>query len=224
MTDQQDAMHRALGEIPAPRAPDVADTASRIGAVLGAFLFMAGLLVGVAVKTSWNADVVPRAPQGAVVISDTIKADSAFAALVSRLEDEEGFSATPYRDAGGFAIGYGLNLSTGGFPPDKVDRWLRDGITTDEARDELRSIVRSRIDGLTSGWAPFAAQPIGIRYALVDAAYELGTAGLLAFHDTLRDITLHDPDAAAEDIRSSVWYGQAPKRAERLIEVIRREA
>ena len=161
MTDQQDAMHRALGQKApeAARAPNVFDTAARIGALTGAFLFMAGLLVGVAVKGSRDA---PQGPAGPVQGAVTIKADSAFAALVSRLEDEEGFSATPYRDAGGFAIGYGLNLSTGGFPPDKVDRWLRDGITTDEARDELRSIVRSRIDGLTSGWAPFAAQPIGI--------------------------------------------------------------
>ena len=222
MTGQQDAMHRALDQkVPAPH--NRTQDAARIGFVLGAFVFAAGLLVGLV--ANWASQGPTGPVQGAgVLISDTMAEDSAFNALATRIEDEEGFSATPYRDAGGFAIGFGFNLNTGGFSLNKVDRWLKEGIKIDEARAEVRSILRNRINALTRRWPPFSAQSIGVRYALADAAYELGISGLLSFQDTLMDIAMHDADAAAADIRDSLWYAQAPERAERLIEVIRRDA
>ena len=173
---------------------------------------MAGLLVGVAVKGSRDAPQGPVGPvQGAVLISDTIKADSAFLALADRLEAEEGYRSHTYDDSQGhLTIGYGTNLEI--------------GISRQEARFLLEYRLAASMDCFEKAWPPFSRQNKAVQLALTDAAYQLGCAGLTSFRRFLAALDGGRLPEAVQELRSSRWYAETPNRVERLIEVIRREA
>lgn len=208
--EQYQAMHEAIAGKPPGTTPSLSGTPWNW--VVGAAIFCLGLGVGLHIGKTPQA--VPAAAPVAA------PADSAFDAFVDRVAREEGFRATVYRDNVGVAIGYGFNLTTGGYPTDLIDQWLAGGITEPDARAELAKLLRDRMDALSADWPPYAAQSPGIQFALADASYELGEEGLLSFRDMLRDISLHDAVRAAADIRSSRWYTQEPVRAETLIDAI----
>ena len=195
-------------------APTVADTAARIGALLGAAMFFAGILIGVAMSNSFTSDPIsPVVGQtdGVVATKDTIRADSAFLALADRLEAEEGYRSHPYDDSQGhLTIGYGTNLEV--------------GITKQEARLLLESRLADAMDCFEKAWPPFPRQPAAIQLALADAAYQLGCAGLTSFRRFLAALDGGHLPQAVEELRSSRWYEETPDRVERLIEVVRRES
>ena len=130
--------------------------------------------------------------------------------LVSRLKVEEGFSAHIYLDSRGITtIGYGTNLSA--------------GITEAEAEGLLRIRLNDKRISLRSLWKPFADQPVSVRAALLDMAYQLGTDGVLGFHDMLRALKRGDYEAAALAAEASAWDRQTPRRVQRIVEVFRQE-
>lgn len=56
---------------------------------------------------------------------------------------------------------------------------------------------------------------------LVNMAYNMGVAGLLAFHNTLGMIEAHNYAGAADGMLASRWARQVPNRAGRLAEQMR---
>lgn len=52
--------------------------------------------------------------------------------------------------------------------------------------------------------------------ALVDAAYNLGIAGLLAFHEALNAMQAQDWVGAVQGFRDSLWYQQVPDRVDAI--------
>ena len=95
-----------------------------------------------------------------------------FSKLVQTLKQEEGFRSKPYLDSRGvLTIGFGTDLD--------------EGITKAEGEYLLRERLRSAMERLRMAWEPFSRQPPRIQSALLDMAYNLGTEGLLKFHDML---------------------------------------
>ena len=149
-----------------------------------------------AVKGSRDAHQGPQgAVQGAVLISDTIKADSAFLALADRLEAEEGYRSHTYDDSQGhLTIGYGTNLEI--------------GISKQEARFLLEYRLAASMDCFEKAWPPFSRQNKAVQLALTDAAYQLGCAGLTSFRRFLAALDGGNVAQAVEELRSSRWYSR----------------
>ena len=128
--------------------------------------------------------------------------------LVVRICTEEGFRSHPYPDVHGTtAIGCGTNLNTG-------------GITRPQAEYLVRSTIEERMHSLDTLWPPYSSFPVPWRLALADAAYQLGTAGLLRFTAMRTALAAGDTASANAAIRNSEWYRQTPHRAQRLMQVL----
>ena len=95
------------------------------------------------------------------------------AKLLASIRLAEGFSPTPVPDSGGTVeVGYGRNLDT-------------DPLTPAEAEVLLEGPVDNRIVAVTAALPWFEAATDARQRALVEMAYQMGTAGLLGFHDLL---------------------------------------
>ena len=170
-----------------------------------------GLCVIIAILLSGQFPIRKAPPENREVIAASqasLIPPNPMVALVSRLKVEEGFSAYTYLDTRGITtIGYGTNLSR--------------GITEAEAEGLLRTRLNDKRISLRSLWKPFADQPVSVRAALLDMAYQLGTDGVLEFHDMLYALERKDYEGAAEAAEASNWDLQTPRRVERIVEVFR---
>ena len=117
--------------------------------------------------------------------------------MVSRLKVQEGLRLRPYADSKGFpTICYGtrLPLTVAERVHVGVDRDLRDGLTEPECEWLLRGRVRINADAFTGRWRPYELQPFDVQVVLIDAAYQLGPTGLLAFETMLFVLSVGDYD------------------------------
>lgn len=115
--------------------------------------------------------------------------------LISR---QEGFRGMPYDDSlGKPTIGYGTLLP----------------ITEDEGQ----LLLASRLDPILKGLQinlPWFNQLDGVREAaMLSWAYQLGVAGVMAFHHALDAIEAHDWQHAYDAMLDSLWAKQTPARA-----------
>ena len=148
-----------------------------------------------------------------------------YADLVARLQTEEGFRATPYRDSrGNLTVGFGTNLSI--------------GLTRAEGALLLRSRLERSSQCLAKRWTPWRLTGPRTREVLLDMAYELGCAGVVGapevvksgdcdkpraerpagcgFRDMLAALARRDFAAAAREIMDSRYARQVPARATHL--------
>jgi lysozyme len=127
--------------------------------------------------------------------------------LITQLRREEGVSRHAYQDHLGFwTIGVGRLIDQrkgGGLSDEEVDYLLRN----DAARFESEVLK-------ALPWAAALNEP---RLAvLIGMAFQMGTAGLLGFKQTLAAIRdEHYPHAAALMLQSK-WAEQTPARAKRM--------
>ena len=138
-------------------------------------------------------------------------------AVVERLKAAEGLRLTPYDDSlGNSTICYGtkLPLTAAERAYIGVDRDLADGLTEPECDWLLRGRVQPNADDFIGRWPPYAEQPYAVQVELVDAAYQLGGAGLASFHDMLGFLQAGDYESAAQDVLRTLWGRQTPARAE----------
>ena len=165
-----------------------------------------------------------------VVVLDPIMAQepSAIDIVVERLKLEEGLRLDAYRDSGGvLTIGYGFNLEV---PMDAVERGYldghdpTDGVTEEQAEWLLRHRAERAVEDFQRRWPPYADQPLTVRVALADMAYELGDTGLAAFHTMLRLLEQGDYTAAADDALQTLWAREVPNRARRVTDLFRSAA
>ena len=133
--------------------------------------------------------------------------------LIPDIEADEGFRAQAYPDplthGDPWTVGYG---ATG------------PGITqgTVWTQDQAYADLVQRVATLTTQLAASLPWFLGLsdlrQDALVNMSYNMGLAGLLAFHKTLTLISEADYTGAAADMLESLWAKQVPSRAKRLSE------
>jgi len=133
-------------------------------------------------------------------------------AILSDLQDDEGFSPVAYQDHLGYwTIGFGT----------LVDKRKGGGITQDEGRYLLRNrlaTILSRLDQLRPAWRTY---PDEVQNALANMAYQLGPVGLHGFEGMWARLNEHDYDGAAREALDSQWAKQTPSRATRIAAIIR---
>jgi lysozyme len=121
----------------------------------------------------------------------------------------EGYSAKPYRcTAGKLSIGYGRNLDDVGIIEKEAEILLFFDVFQ----------VSIQLDSRIPYWKD---QPIPVRIALVEMAFQMGVGGLLTFKKMLsavREKRYHD---VITEMLDSRWARQTPLRATHLSTTIR---
>jgi lysozyme len=129
--------------------------------------------------------------------------------LTAQLARHEGRRNKMYKDSVGVeTIGIGHNLR---------DRPISDAAVDQIFSDDLAETERELLEH-----APWIGDLDDARQGvLLDMAFNLGVAGLLAFHATLAAIQRGDYFTAAAHMMDSVWAKQVGLRAEELAEQMR---
>ena len=130
--------------------------------------------------------------------------------LTEQLRRDEGVKAQAYTDSLGLlTIGVGRLIDSrrpgAGLRPDEIDFLLRNDI-------------QDRVAALKNALPWFERLNDARRGALVNMAFQLGTAGLLGFKSTLSLVERGQYAEAAEQMLKSKWSAQTPARAKRLAE------
>lgn len=130
--------------------------------------------------------------------------------LTAQLRRDEGTKATAYQDHLGFwTIGVGRLIDSrkpgAGLRPDEIDYLLKNDIA-------------DRVQALTKALPWLDRLDEARRGVLINMAFQMGTAGLLAFRQTLGLVRDGKYAEAAEQMLKSKWAEQTPGRAKRLSE------
>lgn len=127
--------------------------------------------------------------------------------LTEQLRRDEGVNASAYQDHLGYwTIGVGRLIDErkgGGLRPDEIDYLL--------AND-----IKDREEALSAALPWFKDLDPVRQGVLLNMAFQLGTAGLLAFKQTLRLVSEGNYSDAALQMVQSKWASQTPERATRL--------
>jgi lysozyme len=129
--------------------------------------------------------------------------------LLDRLINEEGLRLKPYIDSvGKMTIGIGRNLTDVGITREEAIYLCMNNI------DEVVTDLQEHLDY-------FDSLPDPAQLVLADMAYNLGTVGLLLFHNTLQFIKSGDYELAAENMLKSKWARQVGQRAIDLSDILK---
>lgn len=127
--------------------------------------------------------------------------------LAQQLRRDEDVRASAYQDHLGYlTIGVGRLIDErkgGGLRPDEIDYLL--------AND-----IKDREEALSAALPWFKDLDPVRQGVLLNMAFQLGTAGLLAFKQTLRLVSEGNYADAALQMVQSKWASQTPERATRL--------
>lgn len=127
--------------------------------------------------------------------------------LTQQLNRDEGRKPAVYQDHLGYwTIGVGR----------LVDARKGGGLRADEIDYLLRNDINDRVDALTRALPWFQNLDDARKGVLLNMAFQMGTAGLLGFSNTLERVRLGDYAGAAAGMMQSKWAGQTPERAARL--------
>lgn len=128
--------------------------------------------------------------------------------LIRQLKGDEGVRSTVYSDSLGYAtIGIGRLVD-----PRKTSVGLRQI----EIDFMLQNDIEDRINMLSKYLPWFQNLDSARQGVLLNMAFQLGVAGLLAFKTTLALADKGDYNAAADAMLQSKWAQQTPARAQRL--------
>jgi len=130
--------------------------------------------------------------------------------LTAQLRRDEGTMATAYKDSMGWlTIGVGRLIDSrkpgAGLRPDEIDYLLKNDIA-------------DRVQALQKALPWFAKLDQARQGVLINMAFQMGTAGLLAFRQTLGLVRDGRYAEASEQMMKSKWAEQTPARARRLAE------
>jgi lysozyme len=129
------------------------------------------------------------------------------AELTKQLTRDEGRKPAAYQDHLGFwTIGVGR----------LIDARKGGGLRDDEINYLLRNDIEDRINALARALPWFHPLDDARKGVLLNMAFQMGTAGLLAFTSTLEAVRLGEYDRASLLMLKSKWATQTPERAKRL--------
>lgn len=127
--------------------------------------------------------------------------------LIDQLRRDEGEVLTAYQDHLGYwTIGVGR----------LIDQRKGGGISKEESAYLLENDINIRIASLRQKLAWFDDLDEARQGVLVNMAFQMGVAGLLAFTKTLAMVKTGDYEVAASGMLQSLWARQTPARAKRL--------
>jgi lysozyme len=128
-------------------------------------------------------------------------------ALLSQLEEHEGFRSSAYTDSEGW-----LTIGVGRL----IDKRKGGGISKAEARVLLINDVDRVVNQLVAA-LPWWSELDDVRQnVLIEMGFQLGVPGLLKFKNTLRAVEAGVWHVASSGMLASKWAKQTPKRAEKL--------
>jgi len=119
--------------------------------------------------------------------------------LKERIRQVEGFRSALYPDQGGWAIGYGRNLT-------------RDPLDREEAEFLLECGLRKRIAAIGRRFGPFEQLDPVRREVLVEVAYNCGVDGLFGFQKMLKAVAAGDWVVASAELLDSEAARRLPGR------------
>lgn len=130
--------------------------------------------------------------------------------LTAQLRRDEGQRPLAYQDHLGYwTIGVGRLIDSrkpgAGLRPDEIDYLLKNDIA-------------DRVQALTKALPWFDRLDEARQGVLLNMAFQMGTAGLLAFRQTLGLVRDGEYTEASEQMMKSKWAEQTPGRAKRLSE------
>jgi lysozyme len=130
--------------------------------------------------------------------------------IASQLRRDEGLRLHAYKDSlGYFTIGYGELIEA-------IPGHAEYTVTQDQAEEQLQRKIAETIQGLMLRLPWFTKLSLPRQGVLINMGYNLGLAGLMQFHTTLRMIEAGDYVSASKEMLHSVWAGQVGDRAKRL--------
>jgi lysozyme len=128
--------------------------------------------------------------------------------LSRQLRGDEGVKKCAYQDHLGFwTLGVGRLVDA---------RKSGSGLRDDEITYLLNNDIDDRIEALTRALPWFQNLDDARRGVLLNMAFQLGTAGLLGFKNTLAMIQAGQYEQAAAAMLQSKWATQTPERAQRM--------
>ena len=127
--------------------------------------------------------------------------------ITDQLRRDEGEVLSVYNDHLGYAtIGVGR----------LIDKRKGGGITAEESAYLLNNDIKRKTAEVIQA-LPWAEHLDPVRFAVLqNMAFQLGTAGLCGFKNTLKFIEAGNYEQAAENMRLSKWATQTPARCHRL--------
>lgn len=129
--------------------------------------------------------------------------------LADRIERHEGYRQFVYTDSLGHpTVGIGRALDTRGVTHDEARYLLENDIAQETAAIRVALPWVSSLDETRFG-------------VLVEMAFQLGTEGVMKFHQALGAMARGDWDAAADQMLDSEWAKQTPARAQELAQIMR---
>lgn len=141
--------------------------------------------------------------------------------IISLLNFEEGFKATPYIDTEGYpTVGTGFKIGPKGaalsnytftLPKEASDVWLESFVNQTIAKMNASPPIVAALSKCN--------EPR--RDILISMAFQMGVAGLAGFKNTLAMIAAGNFAGAADGMMNSLWAKQTPARAKRHADVIR---
>lgn len=141
--------------------------------------------------------------------------------LISSIKENEGFVDHVYKDhLGNDTIGYGFLVSA--LQDDELE--LNGGFTQPMSKEVANKILDLKLKKLKDSvfrllpW--LEAKPKNIQEAIIEMAYQLGTAKMMTFRNTLGYIKNSNYEQAIINLRASLWYRQTPKRVLNLISAL----
>lgn len=127
--------------------------------------------------------------------------------LITQLNRDEGRKRCAYQDHLGYwtiAVGRLIDARKGG------------GLRDDEIDYLLRNDITDRINALHKEFPWFQNLDDARKGVLLNMAFQLGTAGLIGFKNTLENVACGAYSQAAKMMLQSLWAKQTPERAKRL--------
>ncbi len=133
--------------------------------------------------------------------------------LIRQLKGDEEVRACVYPDSLGYlTIGVGRLVD---------DRKAGAGLSLAEIEYLLNNDIDDRVRALTVALPWFSRLDGARQGVLLNMAFQMGTAGLLGFTNTLKYVENGLYDKAADNMKFSRWAKQTPERAERMMKQMR---
>ena len=141
-----------------------------------------------------------------------------YSQLKKQTEFEEGKKLKAYKDSLGIlSIGIGHNLRA----RPKIGDWkIPSTITEDECSVIFNQDVQDTIEALAEGYPRIKFLDPARRDAVIQMAFQLGVAGVLAFHNMFIALDKGDWRIASKEALDSKWAKQTPARAKRVAKQI----